>query len=348
MPRFFPAQAALTACAISLGLVSALFAAELTPAGKGAAPKLGVQKPGVQIAFSRLKADQEFALAPAWMLNTDMLLMPDAKGEALARIDLRASKMGDPLSGVGQPCAGAVQAFNSLWVMDCAAGQIVRLNTRAKKGEEMVQAKLQVGVGKVPAGIAATSDSIYAITDNKVTLSRIDPVTNKVVAEMRLPAACGEMRFGEDSLWVSCPSTEADQNKLLRIHPATMLVQKSIKVSPQTTSFVLGGGSVWVLGAKESKVERIDPKTDKITETIALEVPGATGRLAFGENALWVTLTGFPLTRIDPETNTVAQQFKGEGGGAILTTPGFVWLSNLDKGTLWKIDTRRILATLAE
>lgn len=349
MSRSCLAPATFTACALTLGIVSALAAAEIGGKGKAAAPKLGVQKPGVQISFARLKAEQEFALAPAWMMmNADMLLLPDSKAGALARIDLRASKLGEPLPGVGQACAGAVHAFNSLWVPDCESGQLVRFNLRAKRGEESVQAKLPVGVARVSAGIIATSDSIYAMTDNKVTLSRIDPMTNKVVAEMRLPAHCDEMRFGEDSIWVACPSAEAGDNKLLRIHPATMLVQKSIKVTPGTSSIAIGGGAVWVLGAKESKVERIDPKTDKVTDTIALEAPGAQGELAFGENALWVTMTGFPLTRIDTETHSVMQQFYGEGGGAIFTTPGFVWLSHLNKGTLWKIDTRRILATLAE
>jgi hypothetical protein len=60
-------------------------------------------------------------------------------------------------------------------------------------------------------------------------------------------------------------------------------------------------------------------------------------------------MTGFPLTRIDPQSETVAQQFFGAGGGgSILTSPGAIWLSNPDTGTLLRIDPKRVLATLAE
>ena len=76
----------------------------------------------------------------------------------------------------------------------------------------------------------------------------------------------------------------------------------------------------------------------------------AGGNLAFGDGFLWVTQTGFPLTRIDPETDKerVAQQFWGEGGGLITFTNGAIWLSNTSKGSVWRLDPRRVYATLAE
>ncbi|HVW86277.1 MAG TPA: hypothetical protein VHB50_16430, partial [Bryobacteraceae bacterium] len=87
---------------------------------------------------------------------------------------------------------------------------------------------------------------------------------------------------------------------------------------------------------------------NKVSKTIDLNVPNADGALAVGEGFVWVTSTGFPLTRIDARSETVAQQFYGEGGGAIQTSPGAIWLSNLNNGTLWRIDPKRVLATLAE
>jgi streptogramin lyase len=97
-------------------------------------------------------------------------------------------------------------------------------------------------------------------------------------------------------------------------------------------------------------VQRIDPKTNKVIKTIELSVPNAGGNLAFGEGFLWVTQTGFPLTRIDPqnEKEHVAQQFWGDGGGLISVSPGAVWLANVSKGTVWRLDPKRVVATLAE
>ena len=81
---------------------------------------------------------------------------------------------------------------------------------------------------------------------------------------------------------------------------------------------------------------------------IALEVPGAEGAIAIGQGSVWVTLPGFPITRIDPGTDRVVQQFYGEGGGAIQVGLNSVWLSNLKEKTLWRLDPKRIAATLAE
>jgi hypothetical protein len=63
---------------------------------------------------------------------------------------------------------------------------------------------------------------------------------------------------------------------------------------------------------------------------------------------VWVSLDGFPLVRIDPAAEKVAQQFWGEGGGAIQFGFNAIWLSNLKQNTLWRIDPKRVEATLAE
>ena len=69
------------------------------------------------------------------------------------------------------------------------------------------------------------------------------------------------------------------------------------------------------------------------------------GRRA-GEGSVWVTSFEFPLSRIDPSTNEVVQQFHGKGGDAIRVGLGSVWLSNLEAGNVWRLDPKRIEATL--
>jgi streptogramin lyase len=165
-----------------------------------------------------------------------------------------------------------------------------------------------------------------------------------VVAELRLPAGCNSLTFGESALWVTCPS----EDRVLRVDPQTNLVDKRIEVSVQPQALAIGENSVWVLCLKDGKVDRIDPKTFKVTKTIALEVLGAEGNLAVGQGSVWVTMTGFPITRIDPATDKVVQQFYGDGGGAVFFGLNSVWLSNLKEKTLWRMDPKRIAATLAE
>ena len=93
---------------------------------------------------------------------------------------------------------------------------------------------------------------------------------------------------------------------------------------------------------------RVDAKSNKVVATIEVGVPGGGGDIAVGEGSVWVTAFEFPITRIDPLTNKVVQQFAGPGGDAIRVGLGSVWLSNGEAGNVWRIDPRRIEATLPD
>lgn len=304
------------------------------------APKTGVKTPGIQIPFASLKAENELALAPTWLLASDSLLAPNPAKDALERIDNKTYKLGEPITGIAKPCGGAVSAFNSLWVASCGANGLLRIDPKTAK----VTQTIGTGVGTAPMVLAASADSIWMFTDARTTLSRIDPIENKIVAETRLPAGCSSLAFGEGALWVACPG----EDRLLRIDPLTNLIDKRIEVSAQPTAVAIGEGSIWVLGKKDGKLDRVDPKTFKVTKTIELSVPDAGGSLAIGQGFVWLTMPGFPLTRIDPQSDKVAQQFFGKGGGAVQFIAGSLWLTNTAEGTLWRIDPKRVLATLAE
>jgi streptogramin lyase len=181
-------------------------------------------------------------------------------------------------------------------------------------------------------------------SDDRTTLSRIDPDQNQVVAEIRLPAGCTSLVFAEAALWAACPT----EDRVLRINPETNAVEKRIEVSARPHSLAASLGSIWVLCEKDGKVDRIDPKTNKVSKSIDLGVPGASGGIAAGAGSIWVTLADFPLTRIDPQTEKVVQQFWGVGGGAIQFGANAIWLSNREAGSLWRLDPKRVMATLAE
>jgi virginiamycin B lyase len=330
----------------STALITQIFASPLddkkTPKTKSSAPAphTGIKTPGIQIPFSRLKAEAEIEAPakPAWVFFATSAYAP-AK-DSIERIDLKTNKKLDPVAGILKPCGGMASAFGSLWAPSCGSASLLRIDGKTLK----VTATIATGVSTASGIVASTADSIWMLTDDKATLSRIDPDQNLVVGELRVPVGCHNLVFGETALWLACPA----QNKVLRINPATNLIEKSIEVSAQPEALGIGAGSIWVLCRKDGKLDRIDPKTNKVSKTIDLEVPGAQGNIAFGEGSLWITMTGFPLTRIDVTAETVAQQFPGEGGGAIAVSPGAIWLSNIDKGTLWRIDPKLVLATIAE
>lgn len=307
-------------------------------------PKAGIKTPGIQLPFSRLKADAEFQTPdkPEWISITGgptaAVFIPTKN--SIDRFDLKTNKKEDPIAGLDQPCGGVASAFGSLWAPLCGTHSLARLDPKTLK----TKATIPAGTLSARHIIAADADSVWMLTDDKTTLSRIDPDQNAVVGELRVPADCRSLILAEASIWLACPS----EDKVLRVNPESNLVDQSIKVSAEPISVASGAGSIWVLCRKEGKIDRIDPKTNKVSKTIELDVPAADGELAFGDNFLWVTQTGFPLTRIDPTSEMVMQQFNGEGGGVIAVSPGAIWLSNLKQGTVWRIDPKLVLATIPE
>ena len=303
-------------------------------------PKVGIRTPGVQMRASRLKADAEFesSARPEWLFYSGSVFAPAKDG--IDRIDAATNKKGEPIGGMPKVCGGMASAFGSLWAPACGSSSLARIDPKTFK----VTQTIATGVATVPGVISATSDSIWLLTDDKTTLSRIDPDQNAVVAELRVPAGCRNLTYGETALWLACPS----ENKVLRINPATNLIEEAIPVAAQPEALAVGEKTVLALCRKEGKIDRIDPKTNKVSKTIDLGVPDANGAMAFGEGFLWVTQTGFPLARIDVGSERVLQQFYGEGGGAIALSPGAIWLGNTKTGSVWRIDPKRVAATLPE
>lgn len=308
--------------------------------GKPPGPQIGIKTPGVQIPFANLKAEAEFEAPaqPEWIFFAGSAFAPGK--DAIEKIDPKTNKKAEPIGSLMKPCGGMTSAFGSLWAPVCGSSSLARIDAKTFK----VTNTIHTGVASVRGVIAATEDSIWLLTDNKTTLSRIDPDQNLVVGELRVPMGCRSLTFGETALWLACPA----ENKVLRINPATNLVDKSIEVSKQPEALAVGAGSIWALCRKDGKIDRIDPKTNKVSKTIELGVPNADGGIAFGDGFVWVTETGFPLARIDVVAETVVQQFNGEGGGAIVVSPGAIWLSNFKAGTIWRIDPKRVLVTLPE
>ena len=305
-------------------------------------PSAGIKTPGIQIPFANLKSEADITLpgSPTSAFFADMAYFPIPSENAIARLDTKTNKPGDAWTGVKAPCGGLVNAFKSYWVPSCGDQTLLRLDPKTGKPT----ATLGVTVGKAKLALAANPDSLWLLSDDKTTLSRIDPEQNSVVAEIRLPAACNSVLFAEASLWVTCPAA----NRLLRIDPKTNLVSQRIEIAGGPVAQAFGEGSLWVLSKSEGKILRIDPKTNKISVTIDTLIPQADGALAFGEGSVWVSAPGFPLTRINPTTDKVVQQFVGAGDGELYIGASALWLFDQNKKILKRFDAKRVAATLAE
>ncbi len=304
--------------------------------------KTGLTAPGVQIPMAKLKPEAEFVVggAPDWIAIDELVYVSNKPKNAIVRIDPKAGKMLPEVTGLNKPCSGLGIGFGSLWVPNCGDGNLTRVDLKTGK----VGVSIKTGVADSEGGIAVSSDSVWLLTKANSTLARIDPMSNKIVAEVPLPTGCFTAAFGLGAVWVTC--TEA--NQLIRVDPATNLVTAQIKVGPRPRFLAVGAGGVWTLNQADGSVTRVDPQDNKVVSTIQVGVPGEGGDIAVGEGSVWVTAFDFPLSRIDIETNKVAQQFVGPGGDAVRAGRGNVWLCDLRNGKVWRFDPKLILATISE
>ncbi len=302
----------------------------------------GVSTPGVKIPITRLKPDHVFDVpgVPDWLAIDAHVWVSNYPKNSVTRIDPVANKIVETITVGKNPCSGLAAGLGSLWVPNCGDSTITRLNLKDGKAE----ATLPFGVPDSEGGLAVGAGSLWVMIDKKGTLARVDPATNKIVAEIYVAPGSYAVAFGEDAVWV----TSTDKNLVTRVNARTNVVEMTIPVGPKPRFLTTGEGSVWTINQGDGSVSRIDAKTNKVVATIECGIPGGGGEISVGDGSVWVTSFEFPITRIDAGTNKVVQQFEGPGGDAIRFGHGSVWLSNLRAANVWRIDPKRIIATLPE
>src|SRR5204863_154042 len=125
-------------------------------------------------------------------------------------------------------------------------------------------------------------------------------------AVFQVPGAPDWMAIDEH-VWVS----NEPKDTVSELDPKTNTVAATIAVGKAPRCIAAGEGAVWALNQGDGTVSRIDPKTNKVAATIDVGVPGGGGEIAAGEGSVWVTSFGYPLSRIDPASDKVVQQFVG-------------------------------------
>jgi YVTN family beta-propeller protein len=194
--------------------------------------------------------------------------------------------------------------------------------------------------------------SVWVSNEGIGAIQRIDPATNKVIAEVKVNNPCAAMASGFGSLWVASRKDKA----IVRIDGKTNKVIGAVPVGVADTeaSLAAGEGGVWVLTDKKGVLSRIDPETNKVVAEINVK-PNSYAAMA-GCGAIWVTNTG-PLRskengsvqRIDPKTNSVVATIAVQPQPRFLAVgEGAVWVLNQRDGTVSRIDpeTNRVAATI--
>ncbi len=307
--------------------------------GRSAEPvKPGVKTPGVQIPLAKLVPSATFDIGKAsdWIAIDHDVWVSIKPKNLVVRIDPRTNKVVQTIGGFNKPCSGLAVGFESLWVPNCGNQTLSRVDL--KTGE--ISKVIPVGIADSEGGLTTGAGSVWMLSSKKSTLTRIDPVSSSIVANVDLPEGCYNAAFGFESVWVSCTK----QNTVVRVDGQSNSVLATIPVGPAPRFLSVGEGSVWTLNQGDGSITRISGASNKVEATIQVGIPGEGGDISVGEGSVWATTMGIPVSRIDPRTNQVVQQFVGDGGDAIRAGHGMVWLSNYKTGIEWRLNPKDVAA----
>lgn len=201
-------------------------------------------------------------------------------------------------------------------------------------------------VAKIPAGgdfIAFGEGGLWTLGGNSV--SRADPDTGQIVANIPVGQFAQSMTTGFGSVWASAGGA------ISRIDPQTNEVSATIPFDPLfgLNGLAAGARSLWASNGSEGLIYRIDPNTNQVIAEIHVEKWAS--QIAALDDVVWVTNTAYPiLTKIDPATNEVSATIDLECSTRwLVADETAVWVLCGWTPTLFRIDpqTNRIVARIA-
>ncbi|WP_164157165.1 Vgb family protein [Sandarakinorhabdus rubra] len=231
---------------------------------------------------------------------------------------------------LARPCGAMAITGGNLWVADCTAGAIHRIDTATATRTLTVETGIADKSGEL--NVVAGAGSVWVASAAAGEVARVDPASGQIVARIKADPGTSYLAFGHDALWAVSAATQT----LLRIDPATNRVTQRTLLGRQPGFLAAGEGAVWVQEQGEGTLARIDPATGAVTGLVKVGANLKYGDIDTGAGRVWLRTTDDQeYVAIDAATLAIlARVGKPVGSGAIRFTPEGVWTSAHDVKTL--------------
>jgi YVTN family beta-propeller protein len=159
--------------------------------------------------------------------------------DAVSAIDPKTGEIMGTINVPRAPMSLAVTP-EGIWVVNFGGGG----NTVIRIDPETFQiAGDPVETGRAPICLAVGDESVWVANHDAHSVTRIDPVTQQVIASITVPSEPHRIAFGEGAVWVS----NWHVNSITRIDPQTnQIVGEPIPIGHPAGNIAVGLGSVWV------------------------------------------------------------------------------------------------------
>jgi DNA-binding beta-propeller fold protein YncE len=243
----------------------------------------------------------------------------------------RWSKAGKLAEVALEGACGAMTISNgALWVADCKAKTVNRIDIRAKRVTAVIATGLACPDGEM--NLVSGAGSIWVASDRSGVIARIDSATNRVIASIKVEPGTCYLAFGEGALW----AVSAQSQTVQKIDPKINAAVLTTKLGKSPGFLAAGEGGVWVQEQGDGTVACIDPATGAVTGRVKVDETLQWGDIDTGGGKVWLrTTAGQSFVVLDPKSLAIlARVGKPVGSGALRYTPGGIWTSAHDLHTL--------------
>ena len=260
--------------------------------------------------------------------------------DRVSRIDDRTNTLVADIPIGRNGCLGVVYADARVWVATCGDSVMNEIDPRTNT----VVRKIHVPIKRGREGAFAIANGSFWIPDNvsasaSGSVLRVSMQTGAVLASVKTGARSDVAIAGFGSVWVA----SSRENVVVRIDAGTNRVVATIPVGGSPKFMTAGDDAVWVQNRIDGSVSRIDPRQNNEVARIQARAPTSAGDISAGAGAVWLSVDGKPVTRIDARTNAVTHQYVGgTGADAIRFGVGAIWVADHRVGQLWRVDAAKI------
>ena len=199
-------------------------------------------------------------------------------------------------------------------------------------GQPGVQAEIEIGGGQL-LGLAADADSVWPISYDNGTISKVDPASNKIAAVVDLGAGAASALAVDGDVWVA--GYGQSESALYQVDAASATLTATHQAGELCCDLSSGEGSLWAVNPAGSAVE-IDLATGKTVQTIPIVVDrNAHINAVYADGLLWFASDTTALSRLDPQSGVI-DQFDVGGGVPFLARDGLLW--GASPTTVWAVD----------
>lgn len=231
---------------------------------------------------------------------------------------------------LSHPCGAMAITPGSLWVADCADRTLNRIDLATATRSAVVATGIASPDGEM--NVVAGAGAVWVASDATGLIARVDPISNRVTASVKVnPGSC-YLAFGLGSLW----AVSAVSQTIQKIDPATNAVVTTTRLGDGPGFLAAGEGAVWVQEQGDGTVARIDPATGDVSGRVKVDATLKYGDIDTGGGKVWLrTTANQTFVVIDPKSLAILSRVGGEAGsGALRYTPAGVWTTAHDRHTL--------------